>query len=571
MKDRYLSQVLQCTPHILSNLDRDPLSPSYGSFDRKYWGWKFKDFSDATLQCAVMPLMRVWQIQHSDNPYYGSLALKQWIHAAMDYLVKIQHPDGSFDQCYPNERAVGVVYDVFEAMVLYHEGLLQLASEERRQWFRVKMRKAAEFALHHVENHGMIANHFAHYAYISFLMGRFFGEREFELLAESWLRKTLSLQDEEGWFLEYVGADPGYETRNLHYLTKIYQEFSNPSLREPIQNSIQKFLVYCVHPDGTLGGEYGSRNTMLCYPAPFERMSSEIPEAMAISRSLRMSLQRSDTQKLHALDLDNMLRLANSYLEAYVQPEATGPESVLPCHQNSLHKIFRRAGIYIETTADFYLIVNLAKGGVYKMYAKNPARLILSNTGYAADRLRGPRICSNFDQSSPDWTCDANEIQLTGKFYQTLQENVSVWQFLVLRLLAVSFLRLDWLAIRFRRYIASRLFLRKVPHQMQLMRRFIVENDCILIQDRITNISGIRSLLTTTHSTPTHMASSKYFSLSQIFEQAATDEEIDLTIMDGGELFIRTKITKHEGGWRVERNTCSADEAESYRVNRRVA
>ena len=29
--------------------NREPASPSQGSFDRKYWGWKYKDFGDATL------------------------------------------------------------------------------------------------------------------------------------------------------------------------------------------------------------------------------------------------------------------------------------------------------------------------------------------------------------------------------------------------------------------------------------------------------------------------------------------------------------------------------------------
>src|SRR5579885_1080323 len=101
----YLQKVLDQVPQILSNQDRDPLSPSYGSFDRKYWGWKYKDFSDATLQCALSPLIQVWDLDVPENPYYHDESLLTWITAGIDFLFKIQHANGGFDQCYPYERA----------------------------------------------------------------------------------------------------------------------------------------------------------------------------------------------------------------------------------------------------------------------------------------------------------------------------------------------------------------------------------------------------------------------------------------------------------------------------------
>ena len=53
MPNIYLSEFEVVAKQAYSMWNREPASLAFGSFDRTYWGWKYKDFSDATLQYAV--------------------------------------------------------------------------------------------------------------------------------------------------------------------------------------------------------------------------------------------------------------------------------------------------------------------------------------------------------------------------------------------------------------------------------------------------------------------------------------------------------------------------------------
>ena len=82
--------------------------------------------------------------------------------------------------------------------------------------------------------------------------------------AELLLDRIINNQSEEGWFREYEGADPGYQTLCLHYLVDAHLKSRALNLSEPIAKSI-RFLQYFAHPDGSFGGHYGSRCTRFYY------------------------------------------------------------------------------------------------------------------------------------------------------------------------------------------------------------------------------------------------------------------------------------------------------------------
>ena len=72
------------------------------------------------------------------------------------------------------------------------------------------------------------------------------------------LEKILSNQSKEGWYKEYEGADPGYQSLCTFYLAEILNIRPSSKLKESIKKSL-KYLCYFVHPDGSFGGIYGSR------------------------------------------------------------------------------------------------------------------------------------------------------------------------------------------------------------------------------------------------------------------------------------------------------------------------
>ena len=119
----YLDKALSQIPRLLTLQDRNPFSPTYGSFHRAYWLDKAIDFPDAMAQFAVQALALVYANDFPGNPYFSHPKIRDWTIAGLDYWSRIQHADGSFDEFYPYERGwVGptgfTLYTAIEAQQL---------------------------------------------------------------------------------------------------------------------------------------------------------------------------------------------------------------------------------------------------------------------------------------------------------------------------------------------------------------------------------------------------------------------------------------------------------------------
>ena len=54
-KDLFASEAIAQIPKILTLLDRNPHSPTYGCFDRNFWQYKIIDFPSGMAQEFVLP------------------------------------------------------------------------------------------------------------------------------------------------------------------------------------------------------------------------------------------------------------------------------------------------------------------------------------------------------------------------------------------------------------------------------------------------------------------------------------------------------------------------------------
>ena len=86
------------------------------------------------------------------------------------------------------------------------------------------------------------------------------------------LDRLLSWQNEEGWFQEYEGCDLGYQTLTISFLAWIYDINPNEKIKKSLSRAFD-FISNFIHPDGSFGGEYGSRNTYCFFPHGFELIS----------------------------------------------------------------------------------------------------------------------------------------------------------------------------------------------------------------------------------------------------------------------------------------------------------
>ena len=71
-REVYAARALDQVPRLLGNLDRNPLSPTYGCFHRDYWLDKTSDFPDAVRQFAVQALALVYRYDFPGSPYRGN-------------------------------------------------------------------------------------------------------------------------------------------------------------------------------------------------------------------------------------------------------------------------------------------------------------------------------------------------------------------------------------------------------------------------------------------------------------------------------------------------------------------
>ncbi|MGE5605677.1 MAG: hypothetical protein ACM3YE_08305, partial [Bacteroidota bacterium] len=56
MKEIYLEICKKHLPRLLSMYDLDPFSMTRGYGDREFWGWKSRDYCNASLQGGILTL-----------------------------------------------------------------------------------------------------------------------------------------------------------------------------------------------------------------------------------------------------------------------------------------------------------------------------------------------------------------------------------------------------------------------------------------------------------------------------------------------------------------------------------
>ncbi|MEW6278611.1 MAG: hypothetical protein AB1758_08325, partial [Candidatus Eremiobacterota bacterium] len=267
-----------------SQWNREPSSPSFGCFDRAWWGWKKKDFPDATLQYAVK--LAVEYARRSER----TAGLGSLLEGYVRFMASSQRRDGSFDQCYPNERAPGVIYDILSTL-LYVRQTPFLPPAARAELEGVLYR-ALTFAESADETHGQIANHLAEYAFELLNAARVLGRESAHRKGMGYLDRTLGLfHPDEGWFEEYRGPDPGYQTRTLRYLYKCSELLDDPGLWGVVRGAA-RFIETVLMPDGSLHPMLGVRSTAVIYPAAFEKLASRHEEFQPLAARIRAGWER---------------------------------------------------------------------------------------------------------------------------------------------------------------------------------------------------------------------------------------------------------------------------------------
>ena len=101
--NQFLQVAINEVPRLLGQLNRNPSSRSYGSFDRAYWHYRTNDISSCRYQEALYTLTLLYCSNFEGNEYYHDKKLFEWIRACLVFTASIQKHNGSFDEWYLNE------------------------------------------------------------------------------------------------------------------------------------------------------------------------------------------------------------------------------------------------------------------------------------------------------------------------------------------------------------------------------------------------------------------------------------------------------------------------------------
>lgn len=439
--DPYISQVYRSLPRILGLYDTDITNPSYGLGDRFYWAWKLIDFPNATYQGVTHGLALL--LSYDLLPKTFS---KKYILGLIDSVFlgtkSILRNNGSLEEAFPYESSFCVTalvaYDQLNTINI----LKDFISKEKISNYLTIIKPLIQFLKKSKESHGFISNHLATAAAALYKWDILTGDHSSNLKANVILDSIISHQSNEGWYLEYEGADPGYQSLCMHYLADIYSLTKCSKLKISLEKSID-FLSHFVHPDGSFGGIYGSRNTRFYYPGGITSLAKYFSQANDIAIAMSISIDQGHTITLDAIDEPNLIPMFNSYCIAATSMGLSFPTDKkfsLPWNRTTnFRTLYKKAGLLIDKGNEHYTIISIFKGGVCYHFENN--KLTNKNLGKIFLNRKNKYLSTQVYNDCIQFTLNTNQLEIYGRLIKIHKHLLSPIKMVLLRIGNLTFLR----------------------------------------------------------------------------------------------------------------------------------
>jgi hypothetical protein len=512
--ESYRAFVLRAVPRLLGTLDRDPLSPTFGSFDREHWAWKFRDFPVNMLQTGLLPLAMLYTSR--SNPYAGQERLLEWILGAIDATLRRQHRNGAFDSVAPYSQDHGVTLALVATLASALGTLGDSVPIELRERVLTTIARGGAFAERSDEDYAFISNHQALFALAWQRAGDALGSDAYRARSVAIVDAIIAHQSTDGWYAEYGGPDPGYESLGLFYLAMLLDETPLPRLAESAARSV-RFLAHCVHPDGSVGGAYGSRLTQLWYPGGFELLAGRDPLADRIASFVHARLERANVVTPDTVDTHNLPSLLYAYLvaaNACDELRESQEPVKLPCEGGPLLRHYDASGITVAVTQHYHAVTNGRRGGVMTVCSRESESLVFEDSGVAIE-AQGRSWTSAAPATVERVEFDAGASQAQSLVQPGAPRNAPITpaKFLILRILCFTAFRSLTLGKALRRMIVARLVTGRDAGPFRCQRTVRFGSNTIDVEDRVTEHAAVpsgRPRLTRGYQ-PFHMGSARYF------------------------------------------------------------
>ncbi|OYD82908.1 hypothetical protein [Azospirillum brasilense] len=503
-RDVWARRALADVAKMLTLQDRTPHSPTYGCFDRNHWHYKIIDFPSGMAQEFVWPLALAATSDLPDNPFRRSAALRDWVEAGLDFARRASHLDGSCDDYFPYERATGAAaFSLLAGLESYR--LMELERPDLLAFFE---RRTGWLARH--RESGQLSNHEALVVACLIRLSDLTGTDRWNGAIRDRLDRLLSWQTREGWFREYEGCDPGYLTLTIGLLAMIDRWRPGYALREPLDRAV-RFAAELMHPDGSYGGEYTSRNTHNYFPHGFEMVGDRLPEALAMNDRHRAALEAG---RGPCYADDHILgHHAWSYLLAWREHR---PERPAPRAEPDGRHWFPEAGLLVERRGGRALFAGLNKGGAFTLFRDGAP--VLSDTQISLRVAHGGRARTAVAHLVDRYpvALDDDTVTVSGGFGWAKHTQMTVFRMVLLRVVMTTAGRFFPNLIR--RMLQTMLIAGRRPAPFRFCRSFRWEGAELVVEDRVEG-DGWRSVESAGlggHQTSIYVVMSRVFTPAQL-------------------------------------------------------
>lgn len=556
LRNIYALKAVTQIPRILSLEDRNPFSRTYGCFDRRFWLDKVADFPTALAQFAVHSLALVYTHPFPQSIYYRQPKIRDWCIAGMDYWTRIQHKDGAFDEFYPFERgwAGPTAFTLYAVADSYQMLGAEVPSDVEARLLEAIYR-AAMSIIKFDQSGGILANHHAIAILAVWKAYQILGQGELRVGFEKKWANFLQYHTDEGWSLEYDGPDPGYLSATVSFLGKLYKEQKSEELRKVLEKGVD-FASYFVYPNKFYAGIVGSRQTLHFYPHGFEILSREVPLAGAVAQKMLEGLGEGKLVPPEIMADRYFLYRVPELLQSYLdwQPRS-GDLPLLPYERPPFAKYFPQGKILVSKTPRAYLVANLAKGGVTKIFSLDSNKLIYNDCGMVGTLEDGKVVSSQWIDKSYEIAVNGAHFVVKGRFNRVPSQIFTPLKMILFRL---ALLAIGWsarLSHLMKGTIRKIMMLGSRPVPATFRRSLWLHQDGIDIQDHIVLLgkSKFSSLFVGDEFPIRYVPQSRYFQ-SQEFDSRGLrfDEELLSELTTSREITVSRRINLSEGTVRVK-------------------
>ena len=484
-------------PRALTQIDRDPDSPTYGSCDRHFWMYRLHDFDSGVLQQTSLTLAalsglaetgvfsgcRYLKAEHA--PYWRELALAI-NHRTSALLCR----RGLLDEYYPAERSYpGTVFAAYAAL----KSALMLRQQEVVAG--AGMRTAAR-ALS-VRSQTAAANQDVAAAAFLSLYAATHSDRACADAAA----RLLGGERADGHFREYGGADIGYGSVTLAYLANMHADGSRDTA--DLLRPLGAFLAAFITPAGRFGGEYASRSTT--YVLPFGLLETAYLDSRLAARfgalDLRVAFEKLDDRYLMHYCLPSLamtaLRLATKGSPA-MDPS--------PGSAGWMEEAFPDVGMWVFRSERSAVYVGLNKGGTFQIEQDGRTSI---DCGYRVT-VRGRTFATCVLDEAPELAVrregDVMELRVRAGFWRYGTLTASSTKTIVLRLL-------QFLGARFNAYFKNVLIKRArrlEGAELERVIRLDIAHGTMSVRDVVRGVGKAEELRPAPAASPRLVPSAKF-------------------------------------------------------------